>query len=344
MAHVGGIISRGPGLFCIEATSVQPRGRITPEDNGIWDDSHIAPLKKVVDFAHSQNQKIMIQIGHAGRKASTVAPWISSGATAEKEIGGWPDDVWGPSTIPYNDKFPKPKAMTLEDIETFKRDWVAGVKRAVRAGFDAVEIHGAHGYLLHSFVSGVSNQRTDQYGGSFENRTRLVLETVDLTRANIPEDMPLFIRLSASDWLEENEDRKLAESSWKIEETVKLCTILADRGVDFIDVSSSGNHPEQHIHVGPRYQQKFADPIKKAVGDKCLVSTVGMVETGTEAEAALQDGLDAVMVGRGFQQDPALVSTWGKELGVDVRQANQIRWGVQGRGGKKYSHQTTKVN
>jgi 2,4-dienoyl-CoA reductase-like NADH-dependent reductase (Old Yellow Enzyme family) len=341
MAHVGGIVSRGPGLFCIEATSVTPQGRITPEDNGIWEDSQIAPLAKVVEFAHSQNQKIMIQLGHAGRKASTVAPWLSSGDLATEDIGGWPNDVWAASTIPYNDKFPKPNAMTKENIEQFKKDWAAGVKRSLKAGFDAIEIHNAHGYLLHNFISPATNNRTDEYGGSFENRTRLTLEIVELTRSLIPKDMPLFLRISATDWLEEHKDPKVAENSWKSEDTVRLAPLLVERGVDFLDVSSGGNHAEQHIHAKPGYQVPFATAVKKAVGDKLLVGSVGSIESGKQAEEILQDGLDAVLVARGFQQDPALVSTWAKELGVKVRQANQIRWGVEGRGGgKKYAHQT----
>jgi 2,4-dienoyl-CoA reductase-like NADH-dependent reductase (Old Yellow Enzyme family) len=330
--HMGGIIQRGPGIATVEATSVTPEGRITPEDSGLWKDSQIAPLADVVTFAHSQNQKIMIQLGHAGRKASTVAPWLSAGDTATTELNGWPDNVLAPSAIPYNDRFPKPKAMTKEDIESFKEDFIASVKRALKAGFDAIEIHSAHGYLLHEFLSGVSNQRTDNYGGSFENRTRLLLELVELTRKTIPDDMPLFVRISATDWLEENDKSELKDASWKLEDTVRLAPILAEKGVDYLDVSSGGNHPEQHIHSKPAYQAPFAKAVKKAVGDKMAVGTVGSITDATLAEELLQDGLDMIAVGRAFQKNPGLVFAWADELKVPVRMPNQIRWGFGGRG------------
>lgn len=185
MAHLGGIISRGPGISCIEATAVTPQGRITPEDSGLWKDSQMEPLREVVEFAHSQNQKIMIQLAHAGRKASTVAPWLSSGAVAGKDLNGWPDDVWAPSAIPWNEHHAQPKEMSLQDIEDFKAAYAAAVRRSVQIGFDAIEIHNAHGYLLHEFLSPVSNKRKDKYGGSFENRTRLTLEVVSGRRSKL---------------------------------------------------------------------------------------------------------------------------------------------------------------
>lgn len=191
---VGGIISRGPGLSFIEATAVLPEGRITPEDLGLWSDAHIEPLRKIVEFAHSQNQKIGIQLAHAGRKASTVAPWLDSGETATEAAGGWPDQVYGPSTEPYNEKFPKPIELTKEGIKRVVQAFVDATKRALKAGFDVVEIHNAHGYLLSSFLSPAANKRTDEYGGSFENRIRATLEVVDAVRAVIPPDMPLFLR------------------------------------------------------------------------------------------------------------------------------------------------------
>lgn len=201
---MGGILQRGPGIATVEATSVTPNGRITPQDSGLWKDSQIAPLKDVVDFAHSQGQKMMIQLGHAGRKASTVAPWLSGGLLATEELNGWPDDVYGPSAIKWDDNHADPKEMTLDDVEAFKKAYNASVKRALQAGFDAIEVHGAHGgflqkileflrssadsavlgYLLHSFYSPVSNQRKDKYGGSFENRIRLLLEIVSIATAH----------------------------------------------------------------------------------------------------------------------------------------------------------------
>ncbi|EME89616.1 uncharacterized protein MYCFIDRAFT_70650 [Pseudocercospora fijiensis CIRAD86] len=330
--HIGGIVQRGPGLTCIEATAVTPQGRITPEDSGLWQDSQIAPLKEVVDFAHSQNQKIMIQLAHAGRKASTVAPWLSSGDIAGEDVNGWPNDVYAPSAIPWNEKHANPKAMTLEDITAFKKAFNSSVKRALAAGFDAIEIHNAHGYLLHQFLSPVSNHRTDAYGGTWENRIRLTLEIVSETRSTIPDSMPLFLRISATDWLEEEEN---IPESWKIEDTLKLAPLLAEKGIDLLDVSSGGNHPNQHPHVRPAYQAPFAAAVKKAVGKKMAVGTVGAIENAKLANSLLEnenENLDLVIVGRGFQKNPGLVFAWGEELGVNVNMPNQIRWGFGGRG------------
>lgn len=191
---VGGIFTRGPGLTVVEAAAVVPEGRITPEDLGIWADSHIAPLADIVTFAHSQSQKIGIQIAHAGRKASTTAPWLSFSATAEKEANGWPDNVVGPSAIKYTDTFPEVRELTKAEIKDVIKAFADAAKRSIKAGFDVIEIHNAHGYLLGEFLSPVSNHRTDEYGGSYENRIRLTLEVVDAVRAAIPEDTPLFLR------------------------------------------------------------------------------------------------------------------------------------------------------
>ncbi len=191
---VGGIFSRGPGLTFIEATGVVPQGRITPEDAGLWSDDQIEPLRKIVEFAHSQGQKIGIQLAHAGRKASMVAPWLGFTDMATEEYGGWPDDVWAPSAIPFSNTYPLPKELSRVQIKALVKAWVDATKRALTAGIDVVEIHNAHGYLLHEFVSPAANQRTDEYGGSFENRIRLSLEIVDAIRGIIPESMPLFLR------------------------------------------------------------------------------------------------------------------------------------------------------
>ncbi|MCJ1351022.1 MAG: hypothetical protein MMC33_001004 [Icmadophila ericetorum] len=335
MTHLGGIIQRGPGLSMVEATSVSPEGRITPEDSGLWKDSHIEPLRKIVEFAHSQGQKIGLQVAHAGRKASTVPPWLSGGDTATEasKAGGWPDRVLAPSAIPFSDRFPMPKAMTKEDIADFKVDWVAAIKRALTAGFDVIEIHNAHGYLLHSFLSPVSNHRTDEYGGSFENRIRLTLEIVELTRKTIPDDMPLFLRISATDWLEHEEFE-----SWKTEDTVKLAEILADRGVDLMDVSTGGVHPKQKIEGGPRgsaYQSPFAKAVKEKVGDKMFVGTVGSIRDGKLANQLLEEGLDLAIVGRWFQKNPGVVWSFAEDLGVDIAMPSQIAWGFKGRGRSK---------
>ncbi|KAL1958194.1 hypothetical protein VTO42DRAFT_5049 [Malbranchea cinnamomea] len=329
LTHMGGIIQRGPGLAFVEAAAVLPEGRITPEDVGIWSDSHVPGLKRIVDFAHSQNQKIGIQLAHAGRKASTVAPWLSKGDTAAEEVGGWPNDVKAPSAMPFSDTFPVPTQMTKSEIRAVKDAFAAAVKRAVVAGFDVIEIHNAHGYLLHEFLSPVSNKREDEYGGSWENRTRLTLEVVDTVRSTMPTDMPLFLRISASDWLEGQRDE--FPESWTLEDTVKLAPLLAQRGVDLLDVSSGGLHPKQRIAGGPAYQAHFAKAVKQAVGDRMLVSTVGAITDGVTAEKQLEDGLDAVFVGRWFQKNPGLVWAFAEELGVDINVANQIAWGFHGR-------------
>lgn len=246
-------------------------------------------------------------------------------------MNGWPDNVKAPSAIPYNENHAQPKAMTLQDISDLKEAWVAAVKRALIAGFDVIEIHNAHGYLLHNFISPVSNHRTDQYGGSFENRVRLTLEIVGLARKNIPDTMPLFLRISASDWLDYD---GFDGPSWTLADSVRLAPLLAEHGVDLLDVSSGGNHPAQRIKTGPAYQAPFAKEIKKAVRDKMLVGTVGMIRSGKLANELLEEGgLDLAIAGRMFQKNPGLVWAWAEELGVEINVANQIRWGFGGRPG-----------
>lgn len=226
--------------------------------------------------------------------------------------------------------------MSLQDIADLKDAWVAAIKRSLTCGFDVIEIHNAHGYLLHEFNSPSSNHRTDQYGGSFENRTRLTLEIVDLTRKNIPDDMPLFIRISASDWLDTNPEYQ--GESWTISDSVKLAKLLEDRGVDLIDVSSGGISPLQKIKAGPSYQAPFAQEIKKAVGEKIAVGVVGSITSGKQANDLLEGKdsgvpLDLAIAGRMFQKDPGLVWTWADELEVKVHAAKQIGWGFRGRAG-----------
>ncbi|KAF8870493.1 hypothetical protein BD779DRAFT_1478851 [Infundibulicybe gibba] len=321
-AHLGGIFMRGPGLSFVEATAVVPEGRITPEDSGIC---RVCALSK---------PKMAIQLAHAGRKASTVAPWINGEPTASEEVGGWPDNVWGPSPIAFAEDYPKPKELTKEGIKRVVQAFVDGAKRALKAGFDVIEIHNAHGYLLHSFISPISNKRTDEYGGSFENRTRLTLEVVDAVRAVIPQDMPLFLRISATDWLE---NVMPDQASWRSEDTAKLAPILHAHGVDVLDVSSAGNHPLQHPKVGPAYQAPFAHDVKKALSpdSKLIVSSVGMITDGHIAQGVLDKGqADMVMVGRQFQKNPGTVWAMADDLGVKITLAHQIAWGVGGRGRK----------
>ncbi|KAI4863299.1 NADPH dehydrogenase [Hypoxylon rubiginosum] len=344
--HIGGIVQRGPGLSIIEACAVQPRGRITPEDAGLWRDEQMEPMRQHVQFAHSQGQKIGIQLAHSGRKGSMVAPWLSPAAVAAEDVGGWPRDVLAPSAVPFSDKYVKPRAITLEEIHQLKADFVAAARRAVQVGFDVVELHCAHGYMLHSFLSPVTNQRTDAYGGSFENRVRLILEIIEAVRKDaLPEQTPLFVRVSATDWLEDVEGYS-GERSWTSADTARLAPLLAARGVDLLDVSSGGNHPLQRIRAGPAYQAHLAGAAKRAVGDDMLVSAVGSITTGALAEKLLVGGgggnggkddgddtpLDVVMVGRLFQKNPGLVWAWAEELGTAIYVANQIGWGFGGRG------------
>ncbi|EGO03988.1 hypothetical protein SERLA73DRAFT_119581 [Serpula lacrymans var. lacrymans S7.3] len=314
-AHLGGIFTRGPGLTIVEATAVLPEGRISPEDSGLWKDSQIEPLRKIVEFAHSQNQKVGIQLAHAGRKATTVAPWLRPGRIATESVGGWPNDVYGPSAVPFDSDFPIPKELTKEGIDAVVVAFAAAAKRALRTGADVIEIHNAHGYLLSTFLN--------EYGGSFENRIRLTLRVVDAVRAVIPEDMPLFLRVSATDWLEESLPD---EPSWRVEDTVKLAGILADHGVDFLDVSSGGNHSKQNVKSIGAFQAPFAHAVKQSVGDKLVVGAVGGVTDGHIAQGILDQGqADAVLVGRQFQRNSASVWAFASDLEVSITVAHQMR-------------------
>ncbi|KAJ5158973.1 Aldolase-type TIM barrel [Penicillium coprophilum] len=325
MAHYGSIAQRGPGNMIIEATGVVPEGRITPGCVGLWKDSQIAPLKQVVEFAHSQGQKIGIQLAHAGRKASTVAPWLG-GVVANNSVGGWTDNIKAPSAIPFAEGDPIPIAMTQDDIAEVKTAWVAAVKRAIAAGCDFIEIHNAHGYLLSSFLSPAANQRTDNYGGSFENRIRLSLEIAQLTRDTVGDKVPVFLRVSASDWLQDNVP---AEMHWTLDDTVEFARALAAQGcVDLIDISTGGIHSAQKITSGPAFQVPHAAAVKKAVGDKMLVAAVGMINNGNLGEKILnEDNIDVILVGRAFQRDTGLAWKFAQDLDVEIAMAGQIRWG-----------------
>ncbi|KAF8918746.1 FMN-linked oxidoreductase [Mucidula mucida] len=329
--HLGGIFTRGPGLTIIEASAVVPEGRITPEDVGIWSDAHTKALKPLVEYAHSQNQKIAIQIAHAGRKASTIAPWLAGYNVAGEDVGGWPDKTVAPSAIPFAEDWSTPKALTVEEIKGVVQAFKDAAVRSVEAGFDVIEIHGAHGYLLSEFVSPTSNKRTDEYGGSFENRIRLPLEVVDAVRSVIPESMPLFYRISGSENLETSLPD---EPSWRVEDTARIAPILAAHGIDFLDVSSGGNHYAQKAVVGPAYQAPLAHAAKKAAPN-LVVGAVGLITDGHIAQGVLDKGqADAVLVGRGFQKNPGLVWSFAEDLDVEVTLANQIHWGFRGRRGK----------
>ncbi|KAK7046745.1 NADPH dehydrogenase afvA [Favolaschia claudopus] len=331
-AHLGGIICRGPGLTMVEATAVSPEGRITPFDAGLWGDWHVEGLASMVDFAHGLNQKIGIQLSHAGRKASTTPPWVMEEIVAGESVGGWPEDVWGPSAVRYAPGYAMPKELTREGIEDIIHAFAAAAKRAVRAGFDVIEIHAAHGYLLHSFLSPVSNKRKDQYSGCFENRIRLILEVVRAMRENMPRHMPLFLRISATDCLEETMPE---EPSWTTEDTIRLAPILAAHGVDLLDVSSGFNHPHQKLRGGPAFHAHLSEAIK-ASDPGLIVSTVGNITSGTIAQQVLdQEQADVVFVGKKFLENPGVVWAFAKELGVNITLADPLGWVFQWRGKRR---------
>ncbi|KAI1386982.1 FMN-linked oxidoreductase [Hypoxylon trugodes] len=350
-AHLSQLILRGVPLTFTEATSVTFNGRITPEDLGLWKDSQITGFKRVADFAHSQGQKFGVQLAHAGRKATTVAPWLKPagclGLTAAPENGGWGDNVWAPSAIKFTDGFPDPKEMTLDDIKALVQAFADAAKRAVTAGVDVVEIHAAHGYLLSEFFSPLSNKRTDQYGGSFENRTRVLFEVIAAVRAVIPESMPVFVRISATEWME-----SAGEPSWDINESIRLAKLLPAAGVDLLDVSSGGNNADQQIDFHPYYQINLAGAIREALikagGPRVLIGAVGLVTTAETARSIVQEGkqlatgaavnddvttapeesgtathCDVVLVAREFLRDPNFVLRAAHQLGVEVKWPNQ---------------------
>ncbi|KAK0211884.1 NADH:flavin oxidoreductase/NADH oxidase [Armillaria fumosa] len=335
IGHLGGIFTRGPGLTFVEAAAVVPEGRITPNDLGIWSDDHIAPLAAIVEFARSQGQKIAIQIAHAGRKASTNAPWIEDVNLAGVEMGGWPDEVVAASPIAFGDTYATPRELSKDDLKGLVESFKLAAQRAVKAGFDVVEVHSAHGYLLCGFLSPTSNKRTDEYGGSFENRIRFPLEVVDAVRSVIPESMPLFFRISGSECLE----KSLPDvPSWRSEDTVRFAPILAQHGVDLLDVSSGGNNIEQTFTSGPAYQAHLAHDVKET-NPGLLVSAVGRINDGHIAQNVLDRGqADVVFVGRLFTKNPGLVWSFADDLGVTIKVANQV-WGLGGLTRKRVIHQ-----
>ncbi|KAI0324471.1 FMN-linked oxidoreductase [Cubamyces sp. BRFM 1775] len=330
--HIGGYATRGAGGICMEATAVVPEGRISPQDAGLWTDSQIAPLKRIVTFAHAHGARIGVQLAHAGRKASTIAPWVRTTTartattpkyTADKDDGGWPDEVYGPSDIPFSEQFPKPKALTEEQMHGLLDAFTKATERCKEIGFDFIEIHGAHGYLLHEFVSPLSNVRTDQYGGSLENRLRFPLQVVERVRAAW--DKPLFVRISAADWAEGPEqDPSTGEwKQWGIEQSKIYAGELKKLGVDLIDCSSGGNWAPQKFTLGPGYQVPYAEALKKAHPD-LPIGAVGMITEPEQAESYLREGkADVVFLAREFIRTPHWPILAAEKLGAAVKPANQ---------------------
>lgn len=309
--HIGSFATGGTGMIMMEATGVVPEGRISTACLGLWNDAQAQRLKPIVDFAHSMGTQIGIQLAHAGRKASCLPPW-SDHPMASKEEGGW--DCVAPSAISFGGKYPVPKALTKKEIQDLVTAFASSAKRAVTAGFDLVEIHAAHGYLIHQFLSPISNQREDEYGGSFENRTRFIIEIARAVRSAIPNGMPLFVRISASDWLEDG---------WTIDESVELCSLLKDVGVDLIDVSSGGTSSGAPVPVGPGYQVPFATRIRNE--SKIPTCAVGLITESKQADEIVKNGeADAVMMAREFLRNPRWPLQAAKELNADVKWPNQL--------------------
>jgi 2,4-dienoyl-CoA reductase-like NADH-dependent reductase (Old Yellow Enzyme family) len=309
--HLGSRAVGGAGLVLTEATAVFPEGRISPQDLGIWSDEHIEPLARIVRFIHEQGSVAGMQLAHAGRKASTYRPWDGNGAIPERD-GGW-NNVDAPSELRFTDKYPMPKELSIEAIKNIVSAFGAAARRACEAGFRVIEIHAAHGYLLHEFLSPLSNQRTDAYGGSFENRTRILRETVAAIRSSWPEQAPLFVRISATDWV---------EGGWDIQQSVELARQLKELGVDLMDCSSGGNVPHAQIPVGPGYQTAFADQIRREAN--ILTGAVGMITSPIQAEQIVNTGqADAVIIAREFLRDPYWPLRAARELG------QPISWPVQ---------------
>lgn len=290
--HLGSRAVGGAGLVIAEATAVEARGRISPQDLGLWMDAHIEPLARIVRFIHSQGATAGIQLAHAGRKASTARPWDGSGLV-EAGQGGW-TDVVAPSAVPFSPDYPMPVEISPEGIADVVRAFGEAARRARLAGYRVVEIHAAHGYLLHSFLSPLSNRRSDAYGGSFENRTRIVQEVAQAVRRHWPEKYPLFIRVSATDW---------TEGGWDIEQSVELARILRPLGVDLVDCSSGGNVLGAKIPLAPGYQTQFAERIRRETG--ILTGAVGLITSAVQAEQILRSGqADLVLLARQMLRDP----------------------------------------
>jgi 2,4-dienoyl-CoA reductase-like NADH-dependent reductase (Old Yellow Enzyme family) len=305
LVHLGSRAVGGAGLVIAEATAVTPEGRITPQDLGLWQEAHVEPLARIARFIREQGAVAGIQLAHAGRKASCQVPW-EGGKPIPVEAGGWVPEA--PSAIPFDPASPPPHELTEEAIQQIVAAFAQSTRWALAAGFQVVELHAAHGYLLHEFLSPLSNTRTDAYGGSFESRTRFVRECVQAMRAVWPESLPLFVRISATDWV---------DGGWDLPQSIELARLLKPLGVDLIDCSSGGAVPKASIPVGPGYQVPFAEAIRRETG--MLTGAVGLITEPQQAEAILQQGqADLVLLARELLRDPYWPLHAARTLGADV--------------------------
>jgi 2,4-dienoyl-CoA reductase-like NADH-dependent reductase (Old Yellow Enzyme family) len=311
LAHLGGLAQSGAGMLIVEATAVEPAGRITPGCLGLWDDATEAALRPVVSMVRENSGiALAMQIAHAGRKASSAVPWEGGGLIDSRD-GGWV--TYGPSAVPQKDGEAAPVSLDAGGLVRIRQLFVDTARRAARLGFDALELHAAHGYLLHEFLSPISNQRTDGYGGSLQNRMRYVLEVYDAVREVFPAEKPVGVKISATDWV---------EGGWDIEQSVALSDALKSRGVAWITASSGGISPLQKIVAGPGYQVPFAERIKAETGVTTIA--VGLITEPRQAEAIIGDGkADFVAIARGMLYDPRWAWHAAAELGGVVKAAPQ---------------------
>ncbi|HEY7859995.1 MAG: NADH:flavin oxidoreductase/NADH oxidase [Gemmatimonadales bacterium] len=306
LVHLGSRAVGGAALVFAEATAVTPDGRISPDDLGIWKDAHIDFLARITSFIAEQGAAPGIQLAHAGRKASTASPWKGNKPVSAAH-GGW-SPIVGPSAIPFGAGYQTPQALEIAGIQDIVRAFADGASRALEAGFQVVEIHGAHGYLIHEFLSPLSNARTDAYGGSFENRTRFLREITEAVRGVWPERLPLFLRISATDW---------TDDGWDVQQSVALARMVAPLGVDLVDCSTGGNVAGARIPLGPGYQVPFAERVKRESGVR--TGAVGLITKAKQADEIIREGKsDVVILAREELRDPYFPLRAARELGVDI--------------------------
>jgi 2,4-dienoyl-CoA reductase-like NADH-dependent reductase (Old Yellow Enzyme family) len=312
LVHLGSRAVGGAGLVMCEASGVKPQGRISPHDAGIWSEAHAQAWAPITAFIKAQGAVPAMQLAHAGRKASTHSPWRGSGAV-DADHGGW--QVVGPSAVPFSREYPQPRAMSNADIDRCVEDFRRAAQHSLQARFEIVEIHMAHGYLLHEFLSPLSNQRNDEYGGSLENRMRFPLRVAEAVRKAWPEHLPVFVRISASDW---------KDGGWDIRQSIEFCRRLKALGIDLIDCSSGGNVADAKIALVPGYQVPFATAIKNEVG--IATSAVGLITDAVQAEQIVATGLaDSVSLARAMLRDPYWPRHAALALGVDPQWPDQYK-------------------